>query len=321
MPLLSIIQDACLELSLPVPSQVIGTTDQQIQQMLALSNSEGQEFAKLRGQWTGWPELNTVYTFNLVPVGPFTGTTTINSAVITGLTSGQTAQIVAGPGYSGYGVSGDGVYQSATVISKTSTTVTMSAVASSSNIGASYNFGQIAYSLPSDIASFVTATQWDRNFRWPMLGPLSPQEWQTIVSGISPVGPRIRFRVVDNLFLIQPLPGTAQTDQIAYEYISNAWCTSSTGTPNTAVGGVCRWAADTDMYRWPEDIMRYGIKWRFLRAKGLDYSEELKTWQDARDNQLATSGATRSLRLNATANGIHLLGYSNIPDTGFGQMT
>ena len=83
--------------------------------------------------------------------------------------------------------------KSATVISKTTTTVTMSAVASSSNVTGSYNFGQIAYALPGDIKSFVNATQWDRNFRWPMLGPLSPVEWQVIVSGISPVGPRIRF--------------------------------------------------------------------------------------------------------------------------------
>src|SRR6185369_1139023 len=126
------------------------------------------------------------------------------------------------------------------------------------------------------IRSFVNATQWDRNFRWPMLGPLSPVEWQVIVSGISPIGPRIRFRIVDSKMEIQPLPGTAQTDQIAYEYVSNAWCTASDGTPNVASGGVCKFAADTDLYLWPEDTLKFGIKWRFLRAKGLDYSQELQ---------------------------------------------
>jgi hypothetical protein len=314
MSLLTVIQDAYTELGLtPIPGTVIGNRDPQVVQMLGLANQEGQDFCKLQGPWGGWPELNKVYTFNLVPAGPFTATTTFNSPVITGLTGAQTALIGVG-----YGVAGPNVYQSATVVSTTTTTVTMSAVASGSTTNGSYNFGQILYPLPSDIRSFVNATSWDRNFRWPMLGPLSPVEWQVIVSGISPVGPRIRYRIVDNQMEIQPLPGASQTDQIAYEYVSNAWCTSSTGVPNAASGGVCRFAADTDLYLWPEDTLRYGVKWRFRRAKGLDYSQELKTWQDARDFQLSTSGGSRSLRMNATANGLHFLNYDNIPDTGFG---
>lgn len=320
MSLLTIIQDAYIELGLsPTPNTVIGNTDPQVAQMLGLSNNEGQEFCKLQGPWGGWPELNRTYTFNLVPYGPFTGTLTNNSRVITGMAPADTAVLAAAYNAGiGLGVSGDNIYQSATVTAIGSTTVTMSAVASGTTAGASINFGQIQYPLPSDIRSFINATQWDRNFRWPMLGPLSPVEWQVIVSGISPVGPRIRFRVQDNLMTIQPLPGTAQTDQIAYEYVTNAWCSTSAGVARVASGGVCRWGADTDLYLWSEDTMRYGVKWRWLRAKGLDYTEELKTWQDARDFQLSVSGASRSLRMNATANGLHFLNYDNIPDSGYG---
>lgn len=313
MSLLTTIQDCCAELSLAIPQTVIGNADPQVSQLLALANLEGQTFAQLQGPWGGWPELNTTYTFNLVPVGPFTGDTVEGSTDIINMSS--TVGIMAG-----YGVAGAGVYQSATVTSVLSgTSVRMSAVASTSNTAASYNFGQISYALPTDIRSFINATYWDRNFRWPMLGPLSPQEWEVIVSGISPVGPRIRFRVVDNLMTIQPLPGTGQTDQIAYEYVSNAWCTTSAGTARSASGGICKFGADTDLYRWPENTLRLGIKYRFLRAKGLDYSEELQQYQQARDFQLATSGGSRSLRMNATATGIHFLNYSNIPDQNYGQ--
>jgi hypothetical protein len=312
MSLLTAVQAACAELSLNVPTTVIGNADPQIVQMLTLANSEGQEFCKLQGPWGGWPELNKVYTFNLVPAGPYTGTTTAGSDTITGIA--DTTGILVD-----YGVAGTGVYQSATVLAVTPTTVQMSSVASSSNTDASYQFGQIQYALPTDIRSFVNATQWDRNFRWPMLGPLSAQEWQTMVSGVSPVGPRIRFRVRAGIMEISPLPGEDQTDQIAYEYVSNAWCTTAAGVPRTAVGGVCSFAADTDLYLWPEDTLKFGIKWRFLRAKGLDFSEELRTWQASRDFQMSTSGASRSLVMNASRNGIHLLGYDNIPDTGFGS--
>jgi len=316
MSLLTTIQDACSELSLAVPNTVIGNSDPQITQLLALANSEGQEFCKLQGPWGGWPELNRVKTFNLLPVGPYTGNSTLNSAILTGFAS--TAGILVG-----YGVAGANVYQSATVTAVTpgpGGTVTMSAVASGTATNQSFNFGQIQYPLPADLRSIVNATYWDRNFRWPMLGPLSPVEWQVIVSGISPVGPRIRFRVLGSppMMEIQPLPGTSQTDQIAYEYVSNAWCTDASGNPRVASGGVLRFAADTDLYVWPEDTLRYGVKWRFLRAKGMDYSQELKTYQDARDFQLSTSGASRSLRMNATANGLHFLNYENVPDTGYG---
>jgi len=314
MSLLTVIQDCCNEISLPVPSTVINNPDPQVKQLLALANLEGQTFSQLQGPWGGWPELNTTYTFNLVPVGPFTGDTTQGSDTITNMSDTTGIQV-------GYGVAGAGVYQSATVLAVTATTVQMSAVASSSNTGASYNFGQIEYDLPSDIRSFINATYWDRNFRWPMLGPLSPVEWEVIVSGISPVGPRIRFRVVNNKMEIQPLPGTSQTDQIAYEYVSNAWCTDSSGVARTAVGGVCRFAADTDLYRWPENTLRLGVKWRFLRAKGLDYSDELRQYEMARDFQLSVSGGSRSLRMNAVATGLHFLNYSNCPDTGFGNVT
>lgn len=318
MSLLTIVQDLYGELGLsPVPNTVIGNADPQVSQMLALANSEGQEFCKLQGPWGGWPELNRVETFNLLPVGPYTGTTTDNSDLLTGLSS--TVGILVG-----YGVAGANVYQSATIIAVPPTTaagtVQMSAVASGTQAGTSLNFGKIQYPLPTDLRSIINATYWDRNFRWPMLGPLSPVEWQVIVSGISPVGPRIRFRVLGNppTMEIQPLPGTGQTDQIAYEYVSNAWCSTATGVPRAASGGVCRWGADTDLYLWSEDTMRYGVKWRFLRAKGIDYSQELKTWTDARDFQLSVSGASRSLRMNATANGLHFLNYENIPDTGYG---
>jgi hypothetical protein len=147
MPLLSIIQDAYLELGLsPAPTTVIGNTDPQVQQLLALANQEGQEFCKLQGPWGGWPELNQTYTFNLAPYGPFTGTLTNNSAIITGMAPADTAVLAAAYNSGiGLGVAGSNIYQSATVTAIGSTTVTMSAVASGTTAGASINFGQIQY--------------------------------------------------------------------------------------------------------------------------------------------------------------------------------
>lgn len=313
MTLLTIIQDACAELSLAVPTSVIGNTDPQVSQLLALSNREGFEFAGMSGQWSGWPELRVEYTFNLVPAtggssGVYTGNTTINSTVLTGFAS--TTGILAG-----YGVSGGSILTGSIVQSVTAGpggTVTLNTPANATSAGQTFSFGQIAYTLPSDIQMFISATQWDRNFRWQMLGPLSAQEWQTIVSGICPVGPRLRFRVMDNLFYIQPPPGPTQTDLIAYEYTSKNWCKNAAGTSQP------RWAADTDLYYWPDQTQTLGVKWRWLAAKGLPFSEELRAYENAVQRQISRSGGNRTLSLNSRSRGQNFLGWQNIPDTGMG---
>lgn len=311
MTLLTIIQDACAELSLAIPQTVVGNRDPQISQLLALSNREGMEFAGMQGQWSGWPELRQEYLFQLVPAsggnnGVYIGNTTNNSNVLTGFTS--TTGILVG-----YGVSGGSILTGAIVSAVSATTVTLNTPANATSTAQNFSFGQIAYNLPADIQMFIAATWWDRNFRWQMLGPISAQEWQTIVSGICPVGPRLRFRVMDGQMWIQPPPGAQQTDTVAYEYTSTNWCKSSIGTSQP------RWAADSDLYLWPEQTQVLGVKWRFLRAKGLDYTEELRTYENAVQRQIARSGGNKTLALNSREYGQHLLGWANIPSTGFGQ--
>ncbi len=316
MTLLTIIQDACAELSLPIPPTVIGNRDPQVSQLLALSNREGFEFAGSQGQWSGWPELRKEYTFQLVPAsggnnGVYVGDTTENSNIITGIA--DTTGILVG-----YGVSGGSILTGSLVTAVTPTTVTLNTPANATSPDLNFSFGQVAYDLPDDIQMFISATQWDRNFRWQMLGPLSAQEWQTIVSGICPVGPRLRFRVMEGTantmqMWIQPPPGAQQTDTVAYEYTSVNWCKSASGTRQP------RWAADTDLYLWPEQTQVAGVKWRFLSAKGLPFSEELRLYENAKQRQVARSGGNKTLSLNSRQYGQHLLGWANVPSTGFGQ--
>lgn len=314
MSLLTAIQDAFGELSLTQPQTVIGNTDPQTIQFLALANREGKEMASNSGPNSGITILRKQYTFSLVPAtggdaGVYTGTTQENSNIIADIA--DTSGILEG-----YGVSGGSILTGATVTAVDAHTVTLDTPAQSDAAGQTFSFGQVAYDLPADIAFFISATNWDRNFRWQMLGPLSAQEWQTIVSGISPVGPRIRFRIMDGQMYIQPPPGPTQTDVIAYEYTSKFWCREA-GSDQTLTQE--RWAADTDVYAFPEDLLTLGVKWRFLRAKGLDYGEEFQTWERARDRYMAREGGNRSLPLNASARGLRLLSSQNIPDTGFGQ--
>ena len=308
MSLLSAVAQACNEMGITAPAALVGSTDPQAQQLLALATREALDFFRLEGPWMARPRIRKEYTFNLVPVGPFTGTVTGGSTTISSLSS--VAGLVVG-----YGISGNNIAASATIVSIGANSVVMSIAASgtATTAGVSINFGQIAYDLPSDYDFMISQTNWDRNFRWQMLGPMSPQEWQTIISGISPVGPRIRFRLMGGKFYIQPLPGAGQTDQIVFEYASNAWCTDSTGVTYRSA-----WAADTDLYLFNEDTLACGVKWRFRAAKGLEYSQEFQNWQTNTSRDIAREGGSRSLPLNASNNILRLLNSQNVPDTGFG---
>ena len=60
MNVLTLIQDCCRELKLPVPASVSGSPDREIQLLIALLNLEGSE---LRSKYV-WPILNKEYLFN-----------------------------------------------------------------------------------------------------------------------------------------------------------------------------------------------------------------------------------------------------------------
>lgn len=165
------------------------------------------------------------------------------------------------------------------------------------------------YALPSDFKSFVTRTFWDGSARWELIGAINAQEKQLLRYGLTATQPRLKFYVRNNRLYLEPTPETGKT--IAFDYFSNAWCASTSGTPQTS------WQADTDTYLLDEDCFIMGLKWRFLRAKGLDYSQEMIDYTRAVSEALARNGGASDLPLNGR-NFNRLLDENNIPDSGFG---
>lgn len=306
MTLLSLIQQACGELGIIAPTQVVGAMDDQATQLLALSQREGREFSQMANKNSGWQALFKEYTFLTVALPSTTGNLVAGSAVITSIPS--TAGIVANT----WTVIGAGITNQGTVISVDSPTqVTMDRTSTLTQTGATLSFGKSAYPIPSDLKYFVTQTFWDANYRWQLLGPLEAQERDVIRWGISPVGPRRRFWFRDNLMIINPTPSVSG-DMIAYDYYSSGWCSSASGTPQSL------WAADTDVYNLDDDCFVLGLKYRFRQAKGLDYTKEIDDYRMACQRVMARDGGNRNLPLNSSASGLRLLNDNNIPDTGYG---
>lgn len=176
------------------------------------------------------------------------------------------------------------------------------------------------YSLPSDFDRIIPSTEWDRAKYEPLLGPLTPQRWQAIKSGL--IGSGVvgrRYRVVrsdssvDRKFRIDPTPDSSSAGQtLAFEYISGYWCASLGGTAQAT------WAADNDYTLLPEDLHTLGTVIRFKRSVGLDYASEADEFASMM-NQFASQDRPAPVLSMAPSPYIRMIGPSNLPDSGLGS--
>lgn len=302
---LELVQAAADEISAPQPSQLFGSADDQSRAWVALGIREGKQFFEMPSNKGGWQNLHKEYNFQTEATSD-TGTTTSGSKIITGLA--DTSSLSAGD----FMASGAGIPYQAIVNSVDSATqVTLDRPCTASGT-VPIVFGKFRYALPSDFEYFVNRTFWDGSYVWELLGPIPAQEKQILRYGVGINSIRRKFYVKNNKLCLDPAPSeSGQT--IAYDYYSNQWCTSALGV------GQAQFAADDDLYSLDEDCFVLGLKWRYLRSKGLSYQQEFKDYQDTCERVMARDGGARTLNLNDRGYQVNFLGGDNIPDTGFGE--
>lgn len=303
--LLEMIQQAANEIGIPAPLSLFGNVEDDAQQLIALSNREAKEFASVANKNGGWQNLHKEYTFNTQFVNT-TGNYTAGSAVVTGIPS------TAGISASTWGMASSPFQAGTYVLSVDSPTqVTLSNPALSSGTAEPLIFGQVAYDLPSDFEYFIERTFWDNRYKWQLIGPITAQEKQILRYGVVASGPRNKFYIRKNLMWLDPVP--SEEFMIAYDYFSNAPIVTGVDTYSNV------WTADTNTYLLDEDVFIQGIKWRFLRSKGLDYSEEQENYMQDVDRTISRDGGSRDLSLSGSGFSNHFIDGQNIPDTGFGN--
>jgi hypothetical protein len=107
---------------------------------------------------------------------------------------------------------------------------------------------------------------------------------------------------------------TDNGSQLVFEYVSNAWCQSATGVPQSA------WAADTDTGNLDEYLIKLGLRWRMLRRLGMSYADELDEYERTVAKAMAHDGGAAILDL-APPDRLTLLGPWNLPETNFGNVS
>jgi len=129
------------------------------------------------------------------------------------------------------------------------------------------------YELPDDWNYAVDQTQWDRTDHWPLLGPKSAQEWAWLKGGLLSAAPRLRFRIVNNLFKLWPIPSTTTSPSqytLAQEYISKNWLITTPPTAPAYPSNMIQYDADVLLYE-PWLLVKY-VKFKFYELKGFDVS-------------------------------------------------
>lgn len=132
--------------------------------------------------------------------------------------------------------------------------------------------GAIATIASNGFRYIKNETIWDRTDKLPILGPIDPIEWQGL-KALAISGPRYRYRIRGGKLLINPVPTAGKT--WAFEYVSKNWLTDSTGVTYRQYVG-----ADADLILLPEELVIMGLRWRWLREKGLEYAELFRTYEN-----------------------------------------
>lgn len=296
MTLLELVQAACDELAITRPTTIIGGNDKNTRQLLALLNRLGSDITR---QFE-WNRLNCEHILTTVAID-VVGNMTNGSNTITGIadTTGIT---------SAFGIYGPGIVPFAQVVSTTSTTVTLNMPVTETITGAALQFSQNEYDLPSDWQRQIPQTEWDRTNRWPLMGPQSPQEWQSFKSGIVYAGPRERFRIQQNKIYINPPPPNGLL--FAFEYVSNGWVESAAGVRKSS------FTENTDTSIFPDSLLITGLKTQWKAAKGIDASFDLSEFKSILELNKAQDKSPPKLSLSPFG-GTILLSEYNLPDGNF----
>ena len=299
--MLQLVQQVTAELNLAVPTYVAGNPSQDVQQILALMNGTGYDLLKEYD----WQALQVQYRFYTQSLTA--NATTVNGSTVLTFEAGTDLSNVD----SQWQLSGYNIPQDTYVVSANNTTkvVIMSQYATGDGLE-SVVCAQTAYDLPPDFETMTNRTHWDKSKHWEMLGPEDAQQWQWLKSGYISTGPRVRWRILDNQFCIWPIMNTEE--YLGWEYRSKGWARSSTNEIKNS------FTVDSDTTVYDDRIVVLGTKLKYFQVKNFDTTALSQDYQRYLSVAKANDKGAPNLSFSPQASRV-LIGYANIPDTGYGS--
>jgi len=299
--MLQLVNQVQNELNLAVSTSVAGNPNTDVQQILSLMNGAGYELLKEYD----WQSLQVQYRFYTKSLTA-NGTTTNGSAVLIMAAGTDLSNVTSQWQLSGYNIPQDTYVVSVDNVSKQ---IVMSQVATGTDTQ-SVVIAQTAYDLPADFETITNRTHWDKSKHWEMLGPEDAQQWQWLKSGYISTGPRVRWRILDNQFCIWPIMNTQE--YLGWEYRSKGWARSSAGVIKNS------FTADTDTTVFDDRVLVLYTKLKYFQIKSFDTTALTQDYQRYLSIAKANDKGAPNLSFAPYPSKV-LIGYANIPDTGYGS--
>lgn len=144
-------------------------------------------------------------------------------------------------------------------------------------------------SLPADFDYIIPMTIWNRTMNRQVWGPMDEQQWERELAGPTFTSPYYAYMFRGGQIFLTPVPAVGNA--IFYEYVSTNWVyNSGSSTPNASA-----FSADSDTSVFPEPLVQRGLRWRYLRANGLDYSQEYDSWMSMLLREIARDGGAQRI--------------------------
>lgn len=159
---------------------------------------------------------------------------------------------------------------------------------------------------PYGYSSAIFETFYDRTLGVPLRGPLTEQEWQER-QAIPGAGAWSMFRIKEDHLFLSPTPSAGGT--IAFEY-NSSWGTKT-------VAGVLKAAPtiDSDIFVYPENIIRRGLMFKWKQIKGLPYQADETSFYNMLNNYIAKDKVKR--RINVAGEGRDMKPGIMVPTTSW----
>lgn len=291
MTLLQLVRQVLAELAFNEPTQVIGSTDQTVQTVLAMMQRLGMDLTRE----DNWQRL----------VREHIVTTRAENVQLTATAGSRSVSMPTAGLSAGWAVSAEAFPRNTRIESIDGPNVATLNLAATASGTFDATVAQVAYPLPADWKCQVPQTEWEDTRRWPMEGPLNGQEWAAFQRGIVYTAVRRYFRIMGNsLVLASPPPDGIMC---SFEYVSRNWVVGADGVSKPS------FTADTDTCVFDPSLVVVGTKVRFLQRAGLDASIETSEFQHIYQMVKSQDRSAPVLSISPRR-GRFLLSGANVPD-------
>lgn len=173
--------------------------------------------------------------------------------------------------------------------------------------------GVEAYNLPADFRAMIGNTVFNSDLFYQLKGSVTPQEWQRTKALNLGTMSRARIRIYGSPLKIHLVPTPVSAEDLVFEYLTNMYAVSDIGVAKD------KYEADTDVAVVDEDLVKMGLKWRIKHAKGLEYSADIREYEDVVSREYARALAPGAIDIGGRPlSDCPELTNGYVRDSGFG---